>query len=167
MVPPRWQAIGGAEPVPCQSSCPGSHQHLWHHGEFGFCTDVERETFAEAVMTDIAPAGNMFFDGDWQLQLDNATCHRSVEAQHFLLENGVPSIMFQPPSSPDLNPIENVWVVLKRNIVKHECQTAAELRAALDAEWGALEPAEVAPFADSMARRVEEVIDKDGGHTKY
>ena len=79
-----------------------------------FAPTWKRETFWEGVMTDIVSAGNMFLDGDWLLQLDNTICHHSVEAQHFLLANGVPSILFQPHSSPDFNPIENVWAILKR-----------------------------------------------------
>ena len=49
--------------------------------------------------------------------LDNAAFHKSPELLEIALENGV-KIIFLPPYSPDLNPIEKFWANLKRNIRK-------------------------------------------------
>ena len=40
-----------------------------------------------------------------------------------------------PPNSPDLNPIENVWRILKSRVKMHFPKTPAELRKAIEEEW--------------------------------
>ena len=40
-----------------------------------------------------------------------------------------------PPNSLDLNPIENVWRILKSRVKLHHCKTHQELRDAIEEEW--------------------------------
>ena len=75
--------------------------------------------------------------GDVTLVMDNARIHHAAEARDFLLESGVKHICL-PPYSPDLNPIENVFGVLKRN---YRAQGVARTR-------------------DEMRDRVKDVIDE-------
>jgi transposase len=37
-----------------------------------------------------------------------------------------------PPYSPDLNPIEEVWAVMKKIVLKKRCQTWEELQEAVN-----------------------------------
>jgi transposase len=45
--------------------------------------------------------------------MDNAAFHKSQEIKNLIEEAGC-KLLFQPPYSPDLNPIEQQWAVLKR-----------------------------------------------------
>jgi transposase len=54
------------------------------------------------------------------LVLDNATFHKRKDATEALLEAGH-SVLFLPPYSPDLNPIEHIWAQLKAIRRKKRC----------------------------------------------
>lgn len=61
------------------------------------------------------------------LILDNASFHKSVESQK-LVEAAGCKILFLPPYSPDLNPIEKYWANMKKKVREflREAQTFAE-----------------------------------------
>ena len=48
-----------------------------------------------------------------------------------------------PANSPDLNPIENVWRILKSRVKLHHSMTANQLRKAIEKEWKAITQDEI------------------------
>jgi len=59
--------------------------------------------------------------------MDNAAFHRKARLRAMAAEHGC-EVLFLPPYSPDLNPIEKFWARLKaklRNIL-HRCQSLAK-----------------------------------------
>lgn len=52
---------------------------------------------------------------------DNASCHTSRETKEFFKKQKFEP-MFWPPSSSDLNPIENIWSVLKQGLWKRRSE---------------------------------------------
>jgi len=74
-----------------------------------------------------------------------------------------------PSSSPDLNPIENLWHILRSNIRKSKVQPRNEeaLTQALLEEWEKLDLELVNKLCLSMPKRLEAVIAAEGGITKY
>jgi DDE superfamily endonuclease len=73
-----------------------------------------------------------------------------------------------PPQSPDLNPIENAWVVLERQIRKREKKPTNknELWEMQQEEWYKLDPEYIKSFVESMPRRVQCVIKAKGRYIK-
>jgi transposase len=63
--------------------------------------------FEELLLRELTPG--------YVIVMDNASFHRKAVLQA-LAERAGCSVMFLPPYSPDLNPIENFWAWLKRSL---------------------------------------------------
>ncbi|CAM4961677.1 unnamed protein product [Rotaria socialis] len=78
------------------------------------------------------------FKTKWRLQQDNDPKHRSSKTERWLSEN-VPVVMNWPANSPDLNPIENIWNIMKHRIEKRKPKNINELKIFIDEEWNSIE----------------------------
>ena len=74
------------------------------------------------------------------------------------------SIMSWPARSPDLNPIENIWWNLARQVYAggRKFQSVEELRKTVSREWAKIPQAEFQNMINSMPNRIFEVILGDG-----
>ncbi|GFU07181.1 transposable element Tcb2 transposase [Trichonephila clavipes] len=70
---------------------------------------------------------------------DNATCHRTIAVQDCLDSDGIQRLVW-PARSPDLNPIENVWDALGRQVAGRNYPPTNKntLIRALTEEWDKL-----------------------------
>ena len=66
------------------------------------------------------------FGRQWRLQQDNDPKHRSREVQQSSDEN-VPEVIDRPSNSPDINPIGNLWSIIKRRVEKRKPSNLDEL----------------------------------------
>ncbi|GFT80021.1 DDE_3 domain-containing protein [Trichonephila clavipes] len=80
------------------------------------------------------PVGDKFIFMD-----DNATCHRALAVQNCLDSEGIQRLVW-PARSPDLNPIENVWDALGRQVAgrNYPLTNKNTLIRALTEEWDKL-----------------------------
>ena len=99
-------------------------------------------------------------------QQDNAPCHTSFKLCKFFSDNDV-EVMFWPPNSPDLNPIENVWSLLKRNIGKIYVRNKKELVDVILDEVNKLEIQKINNIIDSMDNRINELFDNSFDGINY
>ncbi|GFX75186.1 DDE_3 domain-containing protein [Trichonephila clavipes] len=95
-------------------------------------------------------------------QQDNAHPHTARVAQDILRP-------FQtlpwPPRSPDLSPVEHVWVQLKRQIPS--CHSVHDLELAVQDLWAHLPQDNVRCLINSMPGCVEACMAAGGGPTRY
>ncbi|GFY25032.1 transposable element Tc1 transposase [Trichonephila clavipes] len=99
---------------------------------------------------------------------DNATCHRTLAVQDCLDSKGIQRLVW-PARSPDLNPIENVWDALGRQVAGRNYPPTNKntLIRALTEEWDKLPQQLLDNVVQSMVRRVECCITLHGGHIPY
>ncbi|GFS48314.1 transposable element Tcb2 transposase [Trichonephila clavipes] len=99
---------------------------------------------------------------------DNATCHRTLAVQDCLDSEGIQRLVW-PARSPDLNPIENVWDSLGRQVAGRNYPPTNKntLIHALTEEWDKLPQQLLDNVVQSMVRRVECCITLHGGHIPY
>ena len=106
---------------------------------------------------------------------DNAPVHTALIVQEVLSELGI-EVMIWPPYSPDLNPIENIWALMKTVIYERypELEKAPDneetlqrlIAAAKEALHGIGERV-LKHLCESMPHRVQAVLLADGWYTKY
>lgn len=75
--------------------------------------------------------------GKIYLILDNATWHKSKEWKDFFWKNQHRLVLiFLPPYSPELNPIERVWRITRRQVTHNRYfESTDQLRMALDSAF--------------------------------
>ena len=74
-----------------------------------------------------------------------------------------------PSNSPDLNPIENLWYILKYQIRKqrHQPRTKEALIEALQEEWKKINMKKVEKLIENMPERMKKVITAKGCAIRY
>lgn len=110
---------------------------------------------------------------------DNASTHTARIVQNWLrgwaVENGL-TLVDWPPFSPDLNPIENLWKLLKEGIYKRYpglaiapknadslqwlCEASVEM-------WEELQEELMNNLLETMPHRIKAIIKHNGWYTKY
>ena len=79
------------------------------------------------------------------------------------------SVLDWPGNSPDLDPIENLWALIKRRAMAADFSTIPKLITTViqswfhDEELGNMCP----KLVDSLLNQVSEVIKAKGGHIRY
>ena len=74
----------------------------------------------------------------WQLQQDNDPKHKSRTVKKYL-DKEVQEVIDWPSNSPDINPIENLWSIIKRRVEKRRPTDLKELDKFLHEEWNKID----------------------------
>lgn len=142
---------------------------VWQKQDWG---NINAQTYCEHV---IRPVLYPFWyeksqqQGTWLYVMeDGASAHRAKATQAVRDEYGIESLVWVP-SSPDLNPIEAIWRIIKARLNKRadRATTAAGVCQQIQEEWNMLTQADILSLIDSMPDRIAAVIAANGGHTKY
>jgi len=102
----------------------------------------------------------------WIFQDDNDPKHRSSKAKKWLSDHEVKRLDW-PSNSPDINPIENVWALLKDRVAAREPGNLDQLEQYIREEWAKLTRSLAEHLVDSMPDRMQALIDADGDSIDY
>jgi transposase len=121
------------------------------------------ELLREHLIPEVAAAGiPMVF------MQDNAPCHTARIVKDFMAERGLETMPW-PPQSPDMNPIENLWAIIKqRRKKKYGVPTSkTSLIDQIFDIWDNVTIELCQKLADSTIKRLNMCIERKGKATKY
>lgn len=109
----------------------------------------------------------MHLHGCRVFQQDSAPAHTSRIVKKWLADNGI-QVLDWPGNSPDLNPIENLWTVMKRKVRRYQARNMQELIYNIKKVWCTeITPDLCRKLVQSMPNRISSVMKNRGYSTKY
>ena len=126
---------------------------------------VYQDVLQHEALDSIAEFAN---DGRFIWMHDNAPPHRAKTTVDLIANFGWKTLQW-PPFSPDLNPIENLWQIVKNQVYSGSSfQTIEELKDAVDQVWSDLDRSDtLRNLIASMPYRMREVIRRKGHPINY
>ena len=125
---------------------------------------------SDSYIEHIVPTIHEYLSHHWDLVFmqDGAPGHSAKATVQEMQLRGI-RLIFWPPFSPDLNPIETVWNVMKDWMQDNypEKMTITQTRRAVQMAWEVVGDALFRELLDQMPARCQAVIDANGMHTKY
>jgi transposase len=124
--------------------------------------------YQELLRLQLLPVAHNIGGQNWIFQQDNASIHCSRSTKNWFSVQNI-RILDWPSRSPDLNPIENLWGIIVRDIYKNGRQfnSVPELKTAIKQSWLNIPDETREKLVESMSKRIYDVIYNRGGHTKY
>ncbi len=129
-----------------------------------YSTQPSTRKFLEHFM--LPSADKLYGDADFIFQQDLAHAHTAKSTKSWFNDHGV-TVLDWPVNSPDLNPIQNIWAIVKRKMRDIRPNNADDLKAAIKETWAFITPEQCHRLIASMPQRIDAVIQAKGGPTKY
>ena len=130
---------------------------------------VGGEEYRERVLPVFVDYGRAMMAGEtWRFVQDGAKPHTAKATQTYLQrELGDHWVRDWPPNSADLNPIENVWALLKSELRGKKFPTIGEFKVAANAAWHRIPQRHLTRCVGSIWRRLRACVRAGGGYIPY
>ncbi|HYT45185.1 MAG TPA: transposase [Methylomirabilota bacterium] len=132
---------------------------------------MTQSKFAVLVEEVILPAAYVLYGEDVHkvlIVMDNCPAHKGHLVAS-IIDNGGCDTFFLPPKSPDLNPVENVWAYISKNMEKRCARNKDDLINMVMDSFRRIPESyfEHLLHPESIKRRLKAVKDAGGYHTRY
>lgn len=139
----------------------------------GVCWPLEGRFNAEhyiTVLEDVMlpSVGQIYPNNEFVFQQDNCPVHTANAVREWFHRNNI-EVLPWPAYSPDINPIENVWGTIVKEIYKRNFRpnNSNELWEVIHECWEGLDPNITVNLINSIPDRLAQIIEKNGQMTKY
>ncbi len=141
------------------------HTHAHTHT---YSSHIPQSTIYQEMLEHfmLPSADKLYGDADFIFQQDLAPAHTANGTKRWFNDHGV-TVLDRAENSPDLNPIENLWSIVKRKMSEIRPNNAEDLKAAIKAAWASITPEQCHSLIASMPCRIDAVFHAKGGPTKY
>ena len=136
---------------------------------FLFSTNLNADLLCKIYKDTLLPSAQKMFGEEkqhWLLQEDNDPKHKSKAAQKWRDEFKVEKVNW-PSYSPDQNPIENVWALMKSQVAQMKIFTLKGLKMAIQSKWSNFSVELAQRLVASIPHRIEQLIQQEGDYTMY
>jgi transposase len=152
----------------------GSFSKKGRIGFFLFTGIMDGALYRKILNENLFDNANSIMGRHWVFQQDNDPKHTAKDTKKLLLDH-CPRQLDWPSNSPDLNPIENLWHILKRRVerkvnelvVKKKSITINIFQDIIRKEWEGIEPEIFINLIESMQSRLEQIINGNGNKINY
>lgn len=144
---------------------------VWERNDHG---SINAETYVRHVLVPIMwpfimehSTAQGYPMGIWTVE-DGAAAHRAGFTEEHRTHYGIKRMEW-PANSPDLNPIETVWHMLKEILRRRRLRPrgGAEWKQAILDAWEEISNEHIRQLVRSMPQRIEAVIAAQGAHTRW
>lgn len=163
-----WNRLGPL--IVCESGGIGSDEYIEILGDGLLSFKDDLIGFADEDTIHVRQSDDFIF------MHDGAPCHRTNDVLEFLDAEDI-EVMSWPAQSPDLNPIENVWHILKvkfhnrfsdlRCTLSKSQNSIEKYGSIIQEVWSEINPTVLSNLIRSMPGRIQAVIEAKGGAIDY